>query len=187
MMYLWLVWIVVLFSISNFKLDYYLLPAMPAAALIVGRMIIRNERQVKAALALCVAIAAIIFTLQMTAGRRFVRFLPVSQLVSSVPAGRAWFTSSGATDWANDIAFNLPPPHTVERLLVSDDAKLAEILKTNPDAVVLVREHEYQSLAAKDPEIKILATGESYGHGGVSLKMLLYPQRETLFVIGHER
>src|SRR5205814_7627598 len=37
-LYLWLAGTIVLFSISNFKLDYYLLPAMPAAALIIGRM-----------------------------------------------------------------------------------------------------------------------------------------------------
>ena len=35
-LYLWLAATSLLFSISSFKLDYYLLPAMPAAALIVG-------------------------------------------------------------------------------------------------------------------------------------------------------
>src|SRR5207302_7086315 len=138
---------IVLFSISNFKLDYYLLPAMPAAALIIGRMVIRSERRVKVVLVLCIAIAAIVLTLQITVKRRYAQFLPVPQLVSSVPAGRVWFTSSGATDWANAIAFNLPPPHTVQRLIDSDDTKLAELLKMNSNAVVLVREHEYQSLA----------------------------------------
>lgn len=186
-LYLWLVWTIVLFSISNFKLDYYLLPAMPAAALIVGRMVNRSERRIKIALIACAAIAAMVFTLQTTLGRRFARFLPAPKLVSSVPANRAWFTSAATTDWANDIAFNLPPPHAVERLIDSDDAKLFEILKTNPDAVALIREREYESLAAKDPGIKILATGETYGHGGMNLNMLLHPQRETLLVIGHER
>src|SRR2546430_643507 len=186
-LYLWLAGTIVLFSISNFKLDYYLLPAMPAAALIFGRMVIRSERRVKVVLVLCIAIAAIVLTLQITLKRRYAQFLPVPQLVSSVPAGRVWFTSSGATDWANDIAFNLPPPHTVQRLIDSDDAKLAEVLKMNSNAVVLVREHEYQSLVAKDPDLKVLATGETYGHGGMNLEMLLHPQRQTLLVIGHER
>lgn len=35
-LYLWLATTILLFSMSNFKLDYYLLPAMPAAALIIG-------------------------------------------------------------------------------------------------------------------------------------------------------
>ena len=187
MLYLWLVWTVILFSISSFKLDYYLLPAMPAAALIVGAMLIESERRAKVALVLCVAIAAMLLTLQMTVGRRFAHSLPVPQLVSSVPAGRAWFTSAGASDWANDVAFNLPAPHQVERLIDSDDAKLSEILKMDRNAVALIREREYQSLVAKDPEIKILAMGDTYGHGGMNLKMLIHPQRETLFVIGHER
>jgi 4-amino-4-deoxy-L-arabinose transferase-like glycosyltransferase len=187
MLYLWLVWTIALFSISNFKLDYYLLPAMPAAALIVGRLVTRSERRIKVALITCAAIGAMVFTLQMTVGRRFARFLPVPQLVAGVPADRAWFTSAATTDWANDIAFNLPPPHTVERLIDSDDAELSEVLRMNRNAVALVREREYQSLAAKDPEIKVLATGGSYGHGGMNLNMLLHPQRETLLVIGHER
>ena len=38
-LYLWLACTIALFSISSFKLDYYLLPAMPAAALIVGRLV----------------------------------------------------------------------------------------------------------------------------------------------------
>ncbi|HEX7720813.1 MAG TPA: glycosyltransferase family 39 protein [Pyrinomonadaceae bacterium] len=187
MLYLWLVWTIVLFSISNFKLDYYLLPAMPAAALIVGRMVVRSERRIKVALITCAAIAVMVFALQMTLGRRFARFLPVPQLVASVPASRVWFTSAATSDWANDIAINLPPPHTVERLIDSDDAKLSEILKINRNAVALIREREYRSLAVKDPEIKILAAGDIYGHGGMNLNMLLHPQRETLFVIGHER
>ncbi|HMH42815.1 MAG TPA: glycosyltransferase family 39 protein [Pyrinomonadaceae bacterium] len=187
MLYLWLVWTVLLFSISNFKLDYYLLPAMPAAALIVGRMVMKSERRVKIVLVLCVAIAVMILTLQMTVGRRFAQFLPVSQLVAGVPADRVWFTSAATTDWANDVAFNLPPPHRVERLIDSDDARLSEVLKTNANSVALIREREYQSLAAKDPEIKILAAGQTYGHGGVNLNMLLHPQRETLLVVGHER
>jgi len=163
------------------------LPAMPAAALIVGRMVMRSERRIKVALITCAAIAAMVFALQMTLGRRFARFLPAPQLVASVPAGRVWFTSAATSDWANDIAFNLPPPHTVERLSDSDNAKLSEIFKMNRNAVALIREREYQSLAAKDPEIKILATGDTYGHGGMNLNMLLHPQRETLFVIGYER
>ncbi|MFN2576867.1 MAG: ArnT family glycosyltransferase [Pyrinomonadaceae bacterium] len=187
-LYLWLLWTVILFSISSFKLDYYLLPAMPVAALLTARMFVRSaaKRLVKVALIVSVAMAAMVFTLQTTLGGRFAPVLPIGQLVSSVPAGRAWFTSSGATGWANDVAFNLQPPHTVERL-PRNDAKFSDIFSANPDAVILLREGEYQSLAAKDPDLKILARAETYGHGGLSMRTVLHPQRETLFVIGHDR
>lgn len=41
LIYLWLFFPLLFFSFSHFKLDYYLLPAMPAAALIVGRFVTR--------------------------------------------------------------------------------------------------------------------------------------------------
>jgi 4-amino-4-deoxy-L-arabinose transferase-like glycosyltransferase len=41
LVYLWLFFPLVFFSLSNFKLDYYLLPSMPAAALIIGRYVWR--------------------------------------------------------------------------------------------------------------------------------------------------
>jgi 4-amino-4-deoxy-L-arabinose transferase-like glycosyltransferase len=43
-LYLWLVYTVILFSLASFKRDYYLLPAMPAAALIIGPLIANAER-----------------------------------------------------------------------------------------------------------------------------------------------
>ena len=52
-------------------------------------------------------------------------------------------------------------------------------------AVALVRENEYPALASEDRELKILAAGETYGHGGITLKMLLHPLRERLLVVGH--
>jgi 4-amino-4-deoxy-L-arabinose transferase-like glycosyltransferase len=41
LLYLWLFFPLVFFSFSHFKLDYYLLPAMPAAALVVGGFLLR--------------------------------------------------------------------------------------------------------------------------------------------------
>src|ERR1700730_9467872 len=43
-LYLWLGWTILLFSLSSFKLDYYLLPAMPAAALIIAPVIANAEK-----------------------------------------------------------------------------------------------------------------------------------------------
>jgi 4-amino-4-deoxy-L-arabinose transferase-like glycosyltransferase len=187
-LYLWLGWTIVLFSISNFKLDYYLLPAMPAAALIVGETFGASERQTfwRPIMIGCAVIAVTTFALQLTAGQWFDRFLPASQLVTSVPAGRTWLISSGAKEWTDDIAFNLPPPHEVDRSSGSDETAFLEILKSDARAVALVREREYVRFAASDPHLKILASGETYGHGGVTLTMLMRPQRERLLVIAHE-
>lgn len=38
-LYIWLLFPLVFFSFSNFKLDYYLLPSLPAAALVIGGML----------------------------------------------------------------------------------------------------------------------------------------------------
>src|SRR5258706_11424318 len=43
-LYLWLGSTLLLFSLSSFKLDYYLLPAMPAAALIIAPVIVAGEK-----------------------------------------------------------------------------------------------------------------------------------------------
>lgn len=43
-LYLWLAWTVILFSLASFKRDYYLLPALPAAALIIGPLIANADR-----------------------------------------------------------------------------------------------------------------------------------------------
>jgi 4-amino-4-deoxy-L-arabinose transferase-like glycosyltransferase len=48
-LYLWLLFPVAFFSFSHFKLDYYLLPAMPAAALVVAGFIDRLAELSKAA------------------------------------------------------------------------------------------------------------------------------------------
>jgi 4-amino-4-deoxy-L-arabinose transferase-like glycosyltransferase len=188
-LYLWLGWTIVLFSISNFRLDYYLLPAMPAAALILGETFGSSERRRfwQPILIGCAVIAMTIFALQLTAGQRFHRFLPAPQLVASVPPGRTWLISSGAKEWANDVAFNLPEPHEVDRSSGSDETTFLENLKGDANGVALVREQEYVRFAAADPQLKILAAGETYGHGGLNLQMLLHRQRERLLVIGHER
>ena len=187
-LYVWLVWTIVLFSISNFQLDYYLMPAMPAAALILGETFSSPEGQKlsKPILIASVLVAVAIFALQLSAGRRFDHFLPAPQLVASVPPGRSWSISSGAKEWANDIAFNVPPPHEVDRSLARDETALVEFLQRDRNAVALVSEREYVKLAAADSQLKILVSGETYGHGGVTLKMLMHPQLQRLFVVGHE-
>lgn len=61
-LYLWLACTIALFSISSFKLDYYLLPAMPAAALLVGGLI-GNVRKLPIAMRRIVAAFTILTSL----------------------------------------------------------------------------------------------------------------------------
>jgi Dolichyl-phosphate-mannose-protein mannosyltransferase len=87
--YLWLGCTIVLFSLSSFKLDYYLLPAMPAATLIIAPVIAKAEelpnlarRLVKAVLILCslVILAAASLSLKAAAVLSVstpFRFLPI--------------------------------------------------------------------------------------------------------------
>jgi 4-amino-4-deoxy-L-arabinose transferase-like glycosyltransferase len=86
---LWLGGAIVLFSLSSFKLDYYLLPAMPAAALIVGPVIANAEGlprlarySVAALLILCTVMTLIVAGLSLKAAAALsvltpLRFLPV--------------------------------------------------------------------------------------------------------------
>ena len=250
-LYLWLGCTIVLFSLSSFKLDYYLLPAMPASALIIAPVIANAEklprflrRIVEAFLILCavailliaalslkaaavlsastalrfvpLAVAlvglgiivvylvrrktwqatlvltatmwATILTMQWAFLPSFARYLPATQLAASVPAGSVLYTSWAASDWANCLAFNLPSPHRVERLIGDrNNERLLLVLKSEPKSVAIVRESEYSSLVAQDPVLKILAQAETFGHGGLSLKMIRASRRERLVLIGHDR
>jgi hypothetical protein len=239
-----------LFSLSSFKVDYYLLPSMPAAALIIAPVIANAERlprvvlgTVAAFLVLCSAVilavallspkaavvlsvqnaarflpvvtallglALIVFaiarlrtwqaaliltatigvtmlTMQWSLLPAFVRYLPATQLAARVPAGSVVYTSWGTSDWANCLAYNLPPPHKVERLIGdSNNDRLQAALKGDPKSVAIIWEREYEGLASQEPALKILAQVETFGHGGLSLKIIRNPRRELLLVVGHD-
>jgi len=249
-LYLWLVYAVVLFSLASFKRDYYLLPAMPAAALIIGPLIsnieslpkfarrivagflvicgvgllagallslraaallsvrtflrflppvialvglalvstwIRRRKTWQASLILAATIWATILSLQLVLLPAFVRYQPTAQLAAGIPAGRVVYTSRAADGWASSLAFNLPPPYSVERLSGDvDDQKLLDILERDPRAVAVIWEREYARLVQGDPALKIIARAETYGHGGLSLNLIRHPARQHLYLIGHD-
>jgi 4-amino-4-deoxy-L-arabinose transferase-like glycosyltransferase len=251
LVHLWFVLTILLFSLSSFKLDYYLLPAMPAAALIIGPLMANVEelphfgrRLVEAILILCsvmvVAVAAlslkaaavlsivtplrflpvglalagcvvlivylmrrktwqmtlvlsatmgaVFLTMQWILLPAFVLYLPSTRLAIAVPAGSSLYTSRGASDWADSIAFNLPAPHKVERLTGnSENGGLAAALKADSKSVALIRESEYPSLMAQAPSLLVIEQAETFGHGGLSLNMLRKPERERLLLIGRDR
>jgi 4-amino-4-deoxy-L-arabinose transferase-like glycosyltransferase len=250
LLHLWLGAAIVLFSLSSFKLDYYLLPAMPASALIVAPVIANAEklpnivrRCVQALLVLCAAMIVVVALLSLKAaavlsvstslrflpiivavagflvvtallGKRktwqstfvltatmwltfvtmqwallpaFVGYLPATRLAAAVPAGSAVYTSSGASDWANGIAFNLPAPHNVERLIGDKgNEELVSALKSDAKSVAIIRQSEYATLLSEDPSLKIIGQAETFGHGGLSLNLIRNPRRERLLLVGHD-
>ena len=250
LVHLWFVVTIVLFSLSSFKLDYYLLPAMPAAALLIAPVIVNAEelphsarRLIGAILTLCSSMIVVVswlslkaaaalgvltpirfmpvviamigfavlivylvrrstwkttFVLAATIGATFlsmqwvllpafVRYLPSTRLAAAVPVGSPLYTSNATGDWANSVAFNLPPSHKVERLTDDmDNESLRSALKNDSKSVVLIRESEYASMLARDPGLRVIAQVETFGHGGLSLNMIRNPQRERLLLIDHD-
>lgn len=141
-----------------------------------------------AAMILTVTIWVTTLSMQLILTPAFARYLPATQLAAAVPTGRVVYTSWSANDWASNMAFNLPPPHAIERLTTdTDNQKLLVVLQNNAQAVAVVREREYAGLVEKEPSLKILALAETYGHAGLSASMLRAPKRERLLLIGHER
>jgi hypothetical protein len=249
-LYLWLGGTIVLFSLSSFKLDYYLLPAMPATALIIAPVIANaaalpafmhrvvnsllilvalgivliaslslkaaallsvlsplrflpaavsvvglgvvigclvRRKSWQAALALTATSWATILSMQLVLLPAFVRYLPAAQLAASTLAGKVVYTSWAANDWANCVAFNLPQPHRVERLIGdANNQRLQLVLRNESNSIAIIRESEYANLLIQDPALKILAQAETFGHGGLSLKMVREPRRERLLLVGHD-
>lgn len=248
LLYLWLGCTVVLFSLSSFKLDYYLLPAMPASALIVAPLIANTEdlplamrrlveaflvlgsativlagvlalkfatllsvitplrflpivvavlgpgaivnylwrrKTWQATLVLAVTMWMTFVTMQWIFLPAFAGYLPATRLAAAAPAGSAVFASAAASDWANCIAFNMPAPHKVERLLGdNDDKRLLAGLRSDSKSVAVIRESEYATLLMQEPSLRILAQAETFGHGGLSLKVVRDPRRDRLLLIG---
>jgi len=251
LIHLWLGSAIVLFSFSSFKLDYYLLPVMPASALIIAPLIANADsfssvarRSVKALIMLCalmilavallslkaaavlgvltplrflpvvVALAGLatlvvflwrrttwpatyvlaaticitFLTMQLVLLPSFVNYLPATRIAAGVPAASVVYTSQAASDWANDVAFNLPAPHSVERMVGdNENERLAANLKSDSKSIAVIRESEYPSLLMKDPSLRVLTQAETFGHGGLSFDMIRDPGRERLLLVGHDR
>ena len=248
LIYLWLFFPLVFFSFSHFKLDYYLLPAMPAAALAVGGFLARApglspwaHRFIyaftilfslvvilasviamriaagllldtsfgwlmlasstgaflfvlhsvykgwprRAAWSLIFSIWFVLLVFEWTLAPALSQFQPVGQLAAHVPQSAAHiYTSRGASDWANTLAFHLPSDKRVIRLATdSGDARLKEVLKREAGVVVLIREEEYERLLAEGIALRPLAEGETLGHGGLTLRMFSKPERTRLRIV----
>jgi hypothetical protein len=127
-------------------------------------------------------------TMQLALLPAFMSYLPAPRLAAGVPAGSTVYASQAVTDWANCIAFNLPAPHKVERMIGdAGNERLLATLQIDSESVAVIRESEYASLIMKDPSLKVIAQAETFGHGGLSLNVMRDPRRERLLLVGHDQ
>lgn len=247
LIYLWLLFPLLFFSFSNYKLDYYLLPAMPAAAIIVGRWAARAQRfsglprlyiyvfttlfallMIVAAiisirfiqqlqldtsfgpLAIAAASLALLFILyciwkgwarltvwsliaaiwfvlllgEWTFAPMLSRYQTIGKLAASIPANAHVYTSAATSDWSDTLAFHLRPEQKVVRLASDKNVEqLEEVLRREPDAVALLKEDELLRLQSGGIRFHSLAEGETFAHGGLTLKLLRNPQLEHLRIV----
>ncbi|MDX6575590.1 MAG: hypothetical protein QOE96_1543, partial [Blastocatellia bacterium] len=85
-------------------------------------------------------------------------------------------------------AFDLPAPHSVERMIGDNgNEKLLSALKSDAKSVAIIRESEYASLIIQEPSLRIIGQAETFMHGGLSLNMIRNPRRERLLLVGYDR
>ncbi len=244
---IWMILPIVLFSFSRFKLDYYLLPGMPPAALIVAHSILRESplspwvRRAWFVIALTLLILlpiAIILTMRIVdvnfpdtqlrwlphtiavitfhpvvffiirrwthraLGAIFVglwattlsaymvflpsysRFQPAEMLAASVSSASHVYASSRAATWALDLALFLPTSQPVKHVAEDwDTRQLSHILQTDPQAVALIYEQDYEELRKAGVQLHVLAQADAYKDNRFTLKSLLFPSHEKLYVV----
>ncbi|HKS30370.1 MAG TPA: glycosyltransferase family 39 protein [Pyrinomonadaceae bacterium] len=248
LLYLWLLFPLVFFSFSHFKLDYYLLPSMPACAIVVAGFYARLDELSKPARTIAYALTIFLtfvmivvaftsagisaalmsgtafawllaaltlgaflfipYSLYRGAPRRIVWALcfsiwtvlmlygltllpalsgynPLERLAAVVPhESRSVYTSYGASNWANTLTFHLPQGTKVTRLINDKEGtELQELLRDDADVVALINEAEYVRLKAVGIPLRVLAEGETLGHGGITSDLLRSPSTERLLIV----
>jgi 4-amino-4-deoxy-L-arabinose transferase-like glycosyltransferase len=144
---------------------------------------IARRRLPKAAAAVIVTIWATILTAEIALMPAFARYFAVTELTRAAASDRVWYTSSATSNWANDLAFNLAAPNRVTRLLADvNNEQLLAALESDSRAVAVIWEREYNELAARG-RVRVLASAETFGHGGLNLKLLRRPEPDRLLLV----
>jgi len=79
----------------------------------------------------------------------------------------------------------LPPPHKVERLVGdTHNEALRAALQSDSKSVAVIWEREYAGLASQDFNLTILTRVETFGHGGLTFKLIRDSRREGLLLVG---
>lgn len=247
LLFMWTIWPLLFFSVSRFKLDYYMLPAVPPAALLLAYGLLRQEPLSpwarRAWLAVLTAgglalvsamgvtalvvevnfsdvglrwmphgvavlsllpvvwsirrkttygtVLTLCFSLWATALSAYVifipgyaRFQPAADLAASVPPGAHVYASWKAEEWMWDLALYLPASQPVRTLAGdSDNVRLTDVFRTDEKAVALVYRPDYVALSESGARVRVLAQGDAYRGNRLTLKALLHPRHETLYLV----
>ncbi|MCA1557280.1 MAG: hypothetical protein LC731_01925, partial [Acidobacteria bacterium] len=122
---------------------------------------------------------------QLTLAPALSRYQPVERLAASIPRTASHvYTSYAASDWANTLTFHLPEGTRITRLIKDKSGEeIQEILKHEGEAIVLIKEEEFERLISGGLSLRTLAEAETLGHGGLTIKLLRRPVLERLRVV----
>ena len=243
----WILSPIIFFSFSSFKLDYYFLPVMPPAALLVAQILVRNEplrpwaRRVILTVAVLVVVflpVLLYFTIRMVnvnfpgttlswlphflslitlfpavwfAVRgpiyrtllacsftlwaamfsaflllvpAYTRFQPTMTLARSVATDSPVYTFGQANEWGLDLAMYLPISQSKSPVPKQLEGRLGHVIQSEPGAVVFVYESDYKSLLKSGEQFRVIAQAEAYKGNKLTLKSLLRPSYENLYLVG---
>lgn len=141
------------------------------------------------------ALLAFAFTLWATACSAYLMFLPsysrfqpAARLAESVPLASHVYTSSRASEWALDLALHLPTSQPVKPLSGDpENSGLGLVLRADPHAVALVYETDYRRLRQAGLQVRVRAQAEAYKGNRLTLRSLLAPSHETLYLVSATR
>ena len=242
----WILSPIIFFSFSSFKLDYYFLPVMPPAALLVTLILLQDSiipvwaRRVRTTIAVLVvillpilvyftiqvvkvnfpdtplswlphiftllmfiptiwfairgplhrALLACSFTLWVAMFSAFLflvpdytQYQPTKTLAGNVPTGSHVYTFGKANEWGMDLAIYLPISQPEGPVPGKLEGQLRRVLQADPAAVVFVYESDYQQLLTSGEPFRVIAQAEAYKGNKLTLKSLLRPSRETLYLV----
>ena len=242
----WILSPIIFFSFSSFKLDYYFLPVMAPAALLVTQILLQDgvislwARRVRTTIAVLVVILLpilIYFTIQVVKVNfpdtqlswlphifffmlfiptiwfairgplhrallacsftlwaamfsaflflvpDYTRFQPTATLASHVPTGSHVYTLGNANEWGLDLAMYLPTSQPEGPVPGKLEGQLPRVLQSDPAAVVFVYESDYKKLLKSGEPIRVIAQAEAYKGNKLTLKSLLRPSRENLYLV----
>ena len=241
----WILSPIIFFSFSSFKLDYYFLPVMPPAALLVALILLQERsipvwaRRVRTAIAVLVAILLpilIYFTIQVVKVNfpdtplswlphifslllfiptvwfairgplprallacsftlwaamfsaflflvpDYTRFQPTATLAGHVPTGSHVYTFGMANEWGLDLAMYLPISPS-EGPVPKKLWQLDQVLQADPGSVVFVYENDYKTLLNSGEQFRVIAQAETYKGNKLTVKSLLRPSHEHLYLV----
>jgi len=113
----------------------------------------------------------------------YTRFQPAEALAASVPPEADVYTAGVADEWTWDLAIYLPTSQSVKRLPGHAVERLRPILQTDPHAVILIYEQDYEELRKAGFQFRVLAQAEAYKQNRLTLRSLLGPSRSQLFLL----